>query len=84
MNRDAESVAGLTKRAMVRRNRMCATCPFRGADDAYKRECSEIQPENWACHSEGYFGADTNIQCRGHYEARRKFTYLTLQEKDNG
>jgi hypothetical protein len=58
---------------MYRRQRMCESCPFRGADDAYKREAAPIPPDDWPCHSEGHFGQGSDIQCRGHFEARRKF-----------
>lgn len=57
---------------MRRRSKQCKTCPFRGADDAYRKECAVIPAEDWPCHSEDVFGA-TDIQCRGHYEAQRKF-----------
>lgn len=68
---------------MRRRAKMCESCPFRGADDDYKRECADIIPELWPCHSEGYFGADSDIQCRGHYEARRKFPTPTQGTHDD-
>jgi len=58
---------------MKRRHKMCESCPFRGADDNYKRECAEMAADDWPCHSEGYFGMDSDVQCRGHYEAVRKF-----------
>ena len=59
---------------MKRRHKMCASCPFRGADDDYKLESADIPADDWPCHSEGsHYGADSDIQCRGHYEAQRKF-----------
>lgn len=56
---------------MQRANRMCPTCPFRGADDTYKRECAAMQAEDWPCHTEQVVYGITHIQCRGHFEAQR-------------
>ncbi len=69
---------------MKRRSKMCASCPFRGADDAYKAECAEVQPWAWPCHTEVSYDTGSTIQCRGHYEARRKFApRAILQEQDH-
>ena len=57
---------------MRRRHKQCSTCPFRGADEAYRKECAVMDAEDWPCHSEDIHG-NTDIQCRGHYEARRKY-----------
>ena len=57
----------------MRANKMCPSCPFRGADDAYKQETAGIEADEWPCHSEQMTSWDTDIQCRGHFEARRKF-----------
>lgn len=57
----------------MRANKMCGTCPFRGADEDYKRECAHIPADAWPCHSEALSDWDTDIQCRGHFEARRKY-----------
>jgi len=53
----------------------CKTCPFRGAGDDYKRSCAHIAPDDWPCHTEDLRG-DTSIECRGHYEAQRRFGVL--------
>lgn len=52
---------------------MCETCPFRSADEEYKRECADIPAEDWPCHTEDLVYGERGIQCRGHYEARRKY-----------
>lgn len=69
---------------MRRRSKMCSTCPFRGADDAYKADSATIQPDDWPCHSEGHFGQGSDIQCRGHYEARRKFNVADTPQSGQG
>ena len=56
----------------MRANRMCDSCPFRGADDDYKRESASIAAVEWPCHTEDFYG-DNDIQCRGHFEARIKY-----------
>lgn len=57
---------------MGRRSKQCATCPFRHADEAYRKESAIIPAEDWPCHTEHpHGGGDT--QCRGHYEAQRKY-----------
>ena len=61
----------------MRATKMCSDCPFRGADENYKRECASIPAENWPCHTENLYGED-GIQCRGHWEAVRK--YLPLMQ----
>jgi hypothetical protein len=57
---------------MIRNSRMCSTCPFRGADETYRRESAEVHPELWPCHTDDLYG-ENGIQCRGHWEAQRKF-----------
>ena len=57
---------------------MCKTCPFRGADEGYKRECADILAKDWPCHSEDVYG-EAGIECRGHYEARRKFVEVVAE-----
>jgi hypothetical protein len=56
-----------------RRYKMCDNCPFRGADENYKREAAEITSDNWPCHEDAGPNNDPAPQCRGHYEARRKY-----------
>lgn len=68
---------------MRRANKMCRTCPFRGADENYKRECAEIGASDWPCHTEDLYG-DNGIQCRGHYEARRKYGLAVRQSIQDG
>lgn len=67
---------------MGRRFKMCEECPFRGQDEQYKRECAEIPADWFACHMDaGWNGDDDAPQCRGHYEARRKYaTSVTSKE----
>ena len=60
---------------MTRARIKCETCPFRGADEAYKRSSAHIQPEDWPCHTEDSHG-DIGIQCRGHWQAVRKYGHL--------
>ena len=59
---------------------MCPTCPFRGADDSVKRSCATVRANDWPCHTEDIYG-DAGVQCRGHYEAVRKFSSLNDTEK---
>lgn len=61
---------------MIRATKMCKTCPFRGIADDERREAAQIPPEDWPCHTEhAYtgFSGNCDIQCRGHWEAQRKF-----------
>jgi hypothetical protein len=52
---------------------MCETCPFHlPLTRAQKREIAEMQPEEWECHTEAGC-TSTDIQCRGHWELRRRF-----------
>lgn len=60
---------------MIRRAKRCLTCPFRGASDETKRSCAHIAAEDWPCHTEDMH-ADSGIQCRGHWEAQRRFGHL--------
>jgi hypothetical protein len=59
---------------MKRRRSMCETCPFRTADETYRREAAALPAPNWPCHDELDFHGESDIQCRGHHEARRKFS----------
>jgi hypothetical protein len=57
--------------AMRRAAKQCKTCPFRGLDKAERRELAKVPAEEWPCHSEQGYLAYSDIQCRGHWEARR-------------
>lgn len=60
---------------MKRARRMCKSCPFRGASEEDRFELAVVDPEAWPCHTEHpHGGGDT--QCRGHFEARRKYPVL--------
>lgn len=59
---------------MIRASKMCQTCPFRGIDDAERRELAAIPPEEWACHTEQGYAYSSDVQCRGHWEAQHKFS----------
>lgn len=65
--------------AMRRRNSMCKTCIFRGIDPEEKRDLALMSPEDVPCHTDCPFGGD--IQCRGHFEARRSEAARTQSEK---
>lgn len=52
---------------------MCETCPFRlRISKAERRELAAIEPDGFPCHTEAGY-TSTDIQCRGHWEVRRKF-----------
>jgi hypothetical protein len=57
---------------MTPRKTMCQTCPFRGISEEERRELAVVEPEAWGCHTENPW-TWTDIQCRGHYEARKKY-----------
>jgi hypothetical protein len=63
---------------MQRRNSMCKTCIFRGIDPQEARDLALIPPEDVPCHTDCPFGGD--IQCRGHFEARRKYPTFVLHD----
>lgn len=58
---------------MKRREKMCSGCPFRGMSATEKREAALIDPVGWPCHEEGGYFGWSEIQCRGHFEACRKY-----------
>lgn len=58
---------------MIRAKKMCRTCPFRGIDDAERRELAQVPADEWPCHTEQGYSTYSDIQCRGHWEAQRKF-----------
>jgi hypothetical protein len=60
---------------MTRARKMCKTCPFRGISESEKRELAVVDPDAWPCHTEHPFG-DGDMQCRGHYEAQKKYPVL--------
>lgn len=57
---------------MARASKMCGSCPFRGSNEAYKQEYAAIPGADWPCHTEDLYG-ESGIQCRGHWEAVRKY-----------
>lgn len=69
---------------MIRANRMCQGCPFRGIDDAERRELAEVPAEFWPCHTEQGYDSHCDVQCRGHWEAQRKFANTTTTTKEPG
>lgn len=58
---------------MRRARKMCKGCPFRGIDEVERAELAKITPENWPCHDEQGFWSECDIQCRGHWEAQRRY-----------
>lgn len=59
--------------AMKRRSKMCEGCPFRHPDKELLSVGARVAPEDFPCHEEQGPAMDqTDIQCRGHWEARRK------------
>lgn len=54
---------------MIRRNKMCESCIFRGISDHDRLILAAMPAEEMWCHSE-YPAED--IQCRGHWEAVRR------------
>jgi hypothetical protein len=60
--------------AMTRANKMCASCPFRGMPEPEKREMAKVPADWWPCHTEQGYAFECDIQCRGHWEAQRKYT----------
>jgi len=60
---------------MGRASKKCETCPFRDAAKDYAPSCAHISSEDWPCHTEDLHG-DIGIQCRGHWQAVRKYGHL--------
>lgn len=57
---------------MIRSNKMCESCPFHLKMTREERaELAALQPEEFPCHTEAGY-TTTDIQCRGHWEVRRK------------
>ena len=62
---------------MRRRSRMCASCIFRGIDKADHDALAALPPDHVPCHTDSEPHGWCDIQCRGHFEARRKITHPT-------
>ena len=58
---------------MRRAVKMCKDCPFRGIDEAERKDLAKIQADDWPCHTEQGYAYTSDIQCRGHWEAQRKY-----------
>lgn len=58
---------------MQRAQKQCQTCPFRGVSEHERRELAVVPPDYWECHTEAGYTGGSGIQCRGHWEARRKY-----------
>lgn len=58
---------------MRRANKMCKGCPFRGIDETERADLAKITADNWPCHEEQGYSYSSDIQCRGHFEAQRKY-----------
>ena len=56
---------------MRRATKVCSGCPFRGIDESERQELAKIP--DWPCHTEQGYYASCDIQCRGHWEAQRKY-----------
>jgi hypothetical protein len=61
---------------MTRRSSMCEECPFRTMHARDKARVAGEDAEAWTCHMEeaGAAFGESEIHCRGHWEARRKFS----------
>lgn len=58
---------------MKRATKMCGGCPFRGKILRSERaDLAALTPDMFPCHEEAGY-TYTDIQCRGHWELRRKF-----------
>lgn len=58
---------------MTRAPRMCETCPFRlPLTKAERRDLAAIEPEGMACHTIQGYDHYCDVECRGHWEARRQ------------
>lgn len=62
----------MSKDKLKRAKKMCEECPFHMIDEADKK--ISAKDETFTCHMEdGPGGGISDIQCRGHWEARRKY-----------
>jgi hypothetical protein len=58
---------------MRRAQRMCEACPFRlRIAPAERQDLAALSPEEFPCHTEAGY-TTTDVQCRGHWQVRRKF-----------
>ena len=58
---------------MHRAARKCETCPFRSPPEGYAKSTAHIVADGWPCHTIEYYDDDGSVQCRGHWQAVRKF-----------
>lgn len=70
-------------RSLIVAKRQCETCPFKGADDAYKKSCAGIPAEDWPCHTADLVYGNHASQCRGHWKAQRKYPNEPRPEVDD-
>jgi len=61
---------------MRRARKMCKDCPFRGIDEIERQDLAKIPAEDWPCHTEQGYYSSCDIQCRGHWEAQRKYPLI--------
>lgn len=66
---------------MRRAQKQCRACPFRIMTESERREMATVEAEQWACHTEQGYYAECDIQCRGHWEAQRKFAAIAAEDK---
>lgn len=59
---------------MIRAIKQCPSCPFRGLGNSERAELAKVPADWWPCHNEWPMA---DIQCRGHWEAQRKFGNIT-------
>jgi hypothetical protein len=69
--------------SMKRAQKMCEGCPFRlPLSRAERRDIAKLAPDEFPCHTEAGY-TSTDIQCRGHWELRRRFAALALAKGDS-
>lgn len=66
-----ERYAATGEQPLPKAERMCLTCPFRGAAAAYRKEAALIPAQDWPCHT--YEGE----HCAGHHAAQSRFGLTT-------
>lgn len=44
---------------------------------------AKVPAEDWPCHTEQGYWATCGIQCRGHWEAQRKYPVLIRMESED-
>lgn len=68
---------------MRRAHRMCAGCPFRARIPvAEKIELARLEPHEFPCHEEEW--RLNFVQCRGHWQVRRKHGSAGIQIEGKG